>query len=185
MQQKLTLGMSAPNFTYDTISKQALDFYKNKEGKKSVIFFLRYIGCPVCQLKIHDLITDHKDFIAAGMQVYVVLQSTPASVKEGLAGIKMPFTIVCDPEEKVFALYGVAPGNLFGYLAPSVIIKAMKASRADFKHGKKEGKEMQLPAVFIINRDGKIAYAHYGKNIGDVPDNKVILNAVRVKHIEK
>jgi peroxiredoxin len=180
MEQKLTPGMIAPNFTYDTISEQTLDFYKNTEGKKSVIFFLRYIGCPVCQMKMHDLISNHKDFSAAGLQVYVVLQSAPASVKEGLAGVKMPFTIVCDPEEKVFALYGVAPGNLFGYLTPSVIIKAMKSSRAGFKHGKKEGKEMQLPAVFIINGDGKIAYAHYGKNIGDVPDNQVILNAVRM-----
>ena len=180
MKQKLTPGMNAPNFTYDTISEQSLDFYKAVGGKRSVIFFLRYIGCPVCHMKIYDLISDHKDFSAAGLQVYVVLQSTQASVNEALAGVKMPFTIVCDPEEKVFSLYGVAPGNLFGYLAPSVIMKAMKASSAGFKHGKKEGKEMQLPAVFIINGDGKIAYAHYGKNIGDVPDNQIILNAARV-----
>jgi len=179
MKQKLTPGMIAPNFTYDTISKQSLDFYKTTGGKRSVIFFLRYTGCPICQMKIGDLLRDHKEFRAAGLQVYVALQSTPASVKEGLAGHKAPFTIVCDPEEKIFALYGVAPGNLLGYLTPSVIIKAMKASRAGFKHGKKEGKEMQLPAVFIVNGDGKIAYAYYGKNIGDVPDNRTILNAAR------
>ncbi|MEI6610288.1 MAG: hypothetical protein WCO53_11175, partial [Deltaproteobacteria bacterium] len=75
---------------------------------------------------------------------------------------------------------GDVPGNLFGYLTPSVIMKAMKASRAGFKHGKKEGKEMQLPAVFIVNEDGKIAYAYYGKNIGDVPDNREILSAAQV-----
>ena len=181
MKQKLTPGMTAPNFTYDTISKHSLDFHKTTDGKRSVIFFLRYPGCPICQMKIGDLLRDHKEFRAAGLQVYVVLQSTPASIKEGLAKLKVPFTIVCDPEEKVFALYGVAPGNLFGYLTPSVIMKAMKASRAGFKHGKKEGKEMQLPAVFILNEDGKIDYAYYGKNIGDVPDNRVILNAVRVQ----
>jgi hypothetical protein len=60
-----------------------------------------------------------------------------------------------------------------------VIMKAMKASRGGFRHGKKEGKEMQLPAVFIVNGAGKIDYAYYGKNIGDVPDNDVILNAAR------
>lgn len=179
MKQKLTPGMTAPNFTYDTISKHSLDFHKTTGRKKSVIFFLRYAGCPICQMKIGDLLKNHKEFRAAGLQVYVVLQSTPASIKEGLAKLKVPFTIVCDPEEKVFALYSVAPGNLFGYLTPSVIMKAMKASRAGFKHGKKEGKEMQLPAVFIVNGDGKIAYAYYGKNIGDVPDNREILNAAR------
>jgi len=180
MKQKLTPGMNAPNFTYDTISEQSLDFSKTTGGKRSVIFFLRYIGCPVCHMKMYDLLNNHKDFSAAGLQVYVALQSTQASVKEGLAGVKVPFTIVCDPEEKVFALYGVAPGGLLGYLAPSVIMKAMKAVRAGFKHGRKEGKEMQLPAVFIINGDGKITYAYYGKNIGDVPDNQVILSAARM-----
>ena len=180
MKQKLKPGMNAPNFNYETISQQSLDFYKNTEGKKSVIFFLRYIGCPVCHMKIRDILSDNEKFNAAGLQVYAVLQSTPASVREEIDEAKMPFTIVCDPEEKVFALYGVAPGNLFGYLTPSVIMKAMKASRAGFKHGKKEGKEMQLPAVFIIDGDRKITYAHYGKNIGDVPDNQVILKAARV-----
>jgi peroxiredoxin len=180
MKKKLIPGMSAPNFTFDTISKQSLDFSKTTGGKRSVMFFLRYTGCPICQMKIGDLLRDHEEFLGAGLQVYVVLQSTPASVKEGLIGLQVPFTVVCDPEEKVFALYGVAPGNLFGYLTPSVIMKAMKASRAGFKHGKKEGKEMQLPAVFILNEDGKIAYAYYGKNIGDVPDNREILSAAQV-----
>jgi len=179
MEHKLKPGMNAPNFNYTTISQQSLDFYKTTGSKRSVIFFLRYIGCPVCHMKIRDILSDHEKFNVAGLQVYVVLQSTPTAVKDGLAGVKMPFTIVCDPEEKVLEHYGVAPGNLFGYLTPSVIIKAMKASHAGFKHGKKEGKEMQLPAVFIINADGKIVCAHYGKNIGDVPDNQVILNAAR------
>jgi len=179
MKQKLTTGMTAPNFTFDTISKRPLDFYKTASGKKSVIFFLRYMGCPICQLKIGELLRDHEEFRAAGLQVFVALQSTPASVKEGLAGFQVPFTVICDPEEKIFALYGVAPGNLFGYLAPPVIMKAMKASRSGFKHGKKEGKEMQLPAVFIVEGDGKIGYAYYGKNIGDVPDSPTILNAAR------
>ncbi len=181
MQKKLVKGIAAPNFTFDTISKRSLDFYKTARRKKSVLFFLRYIGCPVCQLKIGEINRDYEEFRIAGLEVYVVLQSSPSSVKEGLAGSQVPFTIICDREEKIFALYGVAPGNIFGYIAPAVIMKAMKASRGGFRHGKKEGKEMQLPAVFILNKDRKIDYAYYGKNIGDVPDNRVILNAAKTK----
>jgi thioredoxin-dependent peroxiredoxin len=179
MKKKLATGMTAPNFTFDTISDHSLDFYKTARGKKAVLFFLRYMGCPVCQMKIGEIIRDHEEFRSAGLEVYVVLQSSPSSVKEGLAGSRVPFTIICDREEKVFALYGVAPGNIFGYIGPAVIMKAVKASRGGFRHGKKEGKEMQLPAVFILNEDGKIDYAYYGKNIGDVPDNRAILNAAR------
>jgi thioredoxin-dependent peroxiredoxin len=179
MKKKLAMGMVAPNFTYDTISEQSLDFYTTVRGKKAVLFFLRYAGCPVCQMKIREILHDYKEFSAARLEVYVVLQSVPSSVKEGLAGATVPFTIICDQEEKIFGLYGVAPGNIFQYLAPSVLMKALKASRSGFRHGKKEGKEMQLPAVFIVNGDLKIDYAYYGKNIADVPDNSAILNAAR------
>ena len=175
MKQKLTPGMTAPNFTFDTPAEKSLDFSKTAGGKTSVIFFLRYMGCPLCQLKISEIIRDHDVFKSAGCGVFIILQSGPDAVKEAMAGKELPFTIICDPAEKIYNLYGVVPGNIFRYLAPSVIMKAMKASRSGFKHGKKEGKELQLPAVFIVNKEGKISYAHYGKNIGDVPDNGVIL----------
>ncbi len=179
MSKGLTIGTTAPNFTFDTVSGQGLDFYKTVKGKKAVLFFLRYAGCPVCQLKIRDILRDHKEFGAAGLGVFVILQSVPSSVKEGLAGATVPFTIICDQDGKLFSLYGVAPGNLFHYLAPSVLRKAMKAFRSGIRHGKKEGNEMQLPAVFIVNGKGTIDYAYYGKNIGDVPENRAILDAAR------
>lgn len=179
MNKKLTAGMKAPNFTFTTLSGQTLDFYKTSRGKKAVLFFLRYAGCPICQMKMGEIIRDYDRLRAAGLEVYVVLQSSPASVKEALAGVTPPFTIVCDPREKIFSLYGVAPGNLFQYLAPSVIMKAIKASRRGFRHGKKEGQELQLPAVFIVSPGEAVTFAYYGRNIGDVPDNDVILNAAR------
>jgi thioredoxin-dependent peroxiredoxin len=179
MKKRLSIGMKAPNFTYDSVTEQSLDFYKTSKGKKAVLFFLRYAGCPVCQLKIRDILRDYRDFKAAGLEVFVILQSVPSTVREALAGATVPFSIVCDGDGKLFELYGVSAGNIFQYLAPSVIVKAIKAARAGIKHGKKEGNEMQLPAVFIVNTAGTIDYAYYGMNIGDVPDNSVILGAAR------
>lgn len=179
MSKRLAAGMQAPNFAYTSLSGQPLELYKTSRRKKAVLYFLRYIGCPICQMKIGEIARDYDRFEAAGLAVYVVLQSDPASVKEGLAGAIPPFSIVCDPKEKIFSLYGVEPGNIFQYLAPSAVMKALKASSRGFKHGKKEGQEMQLPAVFIISPGETITYAYYGKNIGDVPDNEVILSAAR------
>jgi hypothetical protein len=36
-------------------------------------------------------------------------------------------------------------------------------------HGKFEGRETQLPAVFVIATDKVIAYTYYGKHISDIP----------------
>jgi len=179
MKKRLSIGTKAPNFTYDTVTEQSLDFYKTIRGRRSVLFFLRYAGCPICQMKLRDILRNHEDFRAAGLEVFVILQSVPSTVREALAGTPVPFRIVCDGNSRIFKLYGVSAGNILQYLAPSVILKAIKAARAGIKHGKKEGNEMQLPAVFIVGAEGSIDYAYYGMNIGDVPENSVILGASR------
>ena len=41
---------------------------------------------------------------------------------------------------------------------------------AGYKHGACEGNELQLPAAFVVDKEGRISYAHYGKSAGDTPD---------------
>ena len=179
MKKRLIRGVAAPNFTYESISGESVDFHRKAGRRRSVLFFLRYAGCPICRLKLREIYLDYEKFNSAGLDVYVVLQSVPASAKEALAGSDLPIVIICDPGGKIFRLYGVAAGNIFQYIAPPVLIKAFRASRLGIRHGRKEGEEMQLPAVFILEEDGTIGYAYYGRNIGDVPDTGAILEAAR------
>ena len=41
---------------------------------------------------------------------------------------------------------------------------------AGYSHGKYEGEELQLPALFILAPDMGIEYARYAKNLADLPD---------------
>jgi len=174
MTRRLAPGSPAPDFTLDTPHEKNLGFRDSAGGSVAALFFLRYAGCPLCQMKISELRSDADSFARAGCRLFAVLQSDPAVVREAL-GADMPFTIICDPRERIFGLYGVKPGGILGYIAPSVIIKAVKAAKGGFRHGRKEGRELQVPAVFIVDGDGIIAFAHYGKNIGDLPGNGEIL----------
>jgi peroxiredoxin len=175
MKERLAEGMQAPDFSFDSPWERSLDFHKAIDGTGAVLFFLRYMGCPICQYKISEIMRDWDRLRASGKKVFIVLQSEPGIVKEHIGSEEISFAIICDPREEAFKLYGVAPGNILHYIAPSVIVKAVKASRKGFSHGKKEGSEMQRPAVFIIDGKKKITYAYYGKNIGDLPDNEEIL----------
>ena len=177
MTTRLEPGMTAPNFTFDTPHEQNHDFLRDAGGAPSVLFFLRYMGCPLCQLRISEIVRDRDLFERAGYRVFVVLQSEPRVVSAAMTG-EMPFTVICDPGERIFSLYHVAPGGILGYIAPSVIMKALRASKAGFRHGAKEGRELQLPAVFIIDAAGKIAFAYYGKNIGDLPGNTALMEVL-------
>lgn len=175
--------MQAPDFTFDTPWEQQFVFHKTIEGTTVVLFFLRYMGCPICQAKIAEIRHDASQFRAKGAAVFVVLQSEPSVVRQAMDGMEMPFTVICDPEQAIFRLYGVEPGNIFQYIAPSVIMKSIRASRRGFAKGLKEGNELQRPAVFIIDRHKTVVYAYHGKNIGDLPDNAVI--TARLKGVRK
>jgi peroxiredoxin len=173
--KRITDGMDAPDFTFDTPWEKSLRFYDIlKEGKNTALIFLRYIGCPLCQMKISELIRDYERFREQGITLMVVLQSTPENIKNTIEQ-KVPFSIVCDPEQKLFSLYGVRAGSIFRYATPSVIKKAIRARKAGFAHGTYEGNERQLPALFIVDPHGKVVYSYYGKNVGDMPDNRTIL----------
>lgn len=36
----------------------------------------------------------------------------------------------------------------------------------------------RMPALFIVDQQGKIAFAHYGKNMADIPADEDILNII-------
>lgn len=175
MTQRISAGQPPPRFSFDTAAEEGLDFYREIKGRKTVLFFLRYVGCPLCQYKIAELMQDMARFEALGAQIFVVLQSEPANVRAHLGEREIASRIICDPQQDLFRLYGVEPGHVFQYLTASVLKKAWQAKRQGFSHGKKEGREMQRPATFIIDRTGVVTFVHYGQDIGDVPENADLL----------
>ncbi len=174
MKNRMIKGMTAPDFTFNTPWKQSLHIYDFLKKEKALLVFLRYMGCPLCQLKISELSRDIDHFKAANTNVFIVLQSQPEIIREMANGKEFPMILICDPDMHIFNLYKVYSGSIFGYITPNVIKKAIQAKRHGFKHGKKEGKELQRPAAFLINTDKIVTYAYYGKNVGDIPDNPTL-----------
>ena len=175
MKQTITTGMTAPDYTFNTPWERDIRLSDVTKERRTYLIFLRYIGCPLCQMKISLLKKDRERFREANLNVVVVLQSEPENITSQINQADFPFHIACDPDETFFRLYGVKPGSILRYATPSVIKKALRAKKMGFAHGKNEGNEMQLPAVFLIGQDMTVEYAYYGKNVGDVPENDDLL----------
>nr|WP_289706403.1 hypothetical protein [Enterocloster clostridioformis] len=43
-------------------------------------------------------------------------------------------------------------------------------ARKWFTHKEYEGEELQMPAVFVVDRELRLTYVRYGENAGDVPE---------------
>ena len=170
--KKLTKGNIAPDFSFDTPWKTNQRFYEKAEKKASVLIFLRYHGCPVCQMEMARIKQDIGIFKQKKAQVFVILQSRPETVAKLTEERDWPFTIVCDPDGDIFLQYGVEPGGIFKYLHPAGLVAAVKATFKGFRHGRFEGRETQLPAAFVVKPDRRLTIAYYGKTISDVPSSE-------------
>ncbi|MBU2549724.1 MAG: redoxin domain-containing protein [Proteobacteria bacterium] len=166
--RKLQPGDAAPDFIFQTPWSGPQRFHETAAGKPSLLLFLRYLGCPVCQMEMARLKAGIHLFEAEQAGVFVVLQSMPETVAASANEADWPFTIVCDPEGDIFSRYGVAPGGL-RYLHPAGMAAAIKATVKGFRHGRFEGKETQLPAVFGIDPKHRIISLYYGRHPADIP----------------
>ncbi len=164
---------------YSEGEKSALEYLN---GKKAFVVFLRYYGCTVCRVDMHNFTKSFPRFREKGIDLCIVLQSDPAVVREEAPEGTFPFEIMCDPGQDVYRQFEIKPaksklgmvaGNLSGRLK-----KMKEAKSLGFEHGKYEGNEQQLPAIILVDESGTIIYSHYAKNLADMPSVDEMLKMV-------
>ena len=171
---KVKVNETFPVFDFATAYEDGLNSKDVLKGR-TVFWFLRYIGCTVCRYDVHLLQERYDEFLRKGAQVFVVMQSDREHVVNDLesTGTKLPFSIICDPEQKIYGLLEILPAESMEALTEGVRDqlkeKGGKARELGFTHGDYEGNEQQLPALFVVNEEGIVEYAHYAKNIMDMP----------------
>lgn len=166
---KLTAGQNMPDFTFHTAFEEGKTLYGELSGK-TFVWFLRYYGCTLCQVDLHALKTNYDKFTEKGARVIVVMQSAPSVIAAEIAQGDLPFEIVCDETMALYKRFEILPAkSKLGMASLAIVGKAKQAKELGFEHGAYEGDELQLPALFLLDREGKIEYAHYGKNVTDIP----------------
>jgi peroxiredoxin len=169
MDARLRVGDKAPDFKFETPWERGGGFYEAAGNKPAVLVFLRYLGCPICQIDMANLKGEIGLIEQKKAKLFVILQSSPDVVASATKKEDWPLTIICDLKGDLFQLYHVEPGGIIKYLHPAGLIAAIKATLQGYRHGKFEGHETQVPAVFIVSPDKVVKYAHYGRHISDIP----------------
>jgi len=137
-------------------------------GQKLMLSFFRYASCPLCNLRVHELILRYPAYRAGGLRVVAFFQSPPESIRKYVGRQDAPFPIIADPRRAVYRQYGVEASWL-GWLAaawwwhPRMIVANLKG----YWPGKMEGSKALIPADFLINPDSTIHTAFYGATIAD------------------
>ena len=165
---KLEVGKKIDDFSFCTQNGCKHSFVANLKADKTVLLFLRYIGCTVCNLTILEIRDKFEEFKEKGIDVFVVLQSDPELLKEEIKDENIQFEIIVDPDMKLYEKFSLevvdSPDKLLG---EGTMDRIALAKERGLEHGAYEGDEMQLPATFVLDKDGTVTYAKYGTHVTD------------------
>ncbi|PIN95017.1 alkyl hydroperoxide reductase [Candidatus Pacearchaeota archaeon CG10_big_fil_rev_8_21_14_0_10_30_48] len=163
---KLLKGQLANEFEAEDIEGKAISLKKYR-GRKVMVSFFRYVACPLCNLRMHELITHYKKLHKKGLHIIALFQSPKEKILKYVGKQKLPFPIVPDPEKEIYKLYGVEESLFKSLKTIGKIEKFKEAKNLGFKGGESDGSKITVPADFLIDEKGIIKKVYYGRDISD------------------
>ncbi len=161
---KLKAGDQAKDFSLEDITGKTISLEDYKE-KKILLSFFRYASCPLCNLRIQELIQIYEKLKNKGIHIIAFFQSPKESMMKYVGKQNAAFPIIADPERIIYKKYGIEK-SWVGYIKGGISATMFKALKNGFKIGKMEGWKNLLPADFLIE-NLIIKKAYYSKTIAD------------------
>lgn len=108
------IGKAVPSFTLPQTGESTFDL-ANYKGKKVVIYFYPKDSTPGCTIEGQDFTKWHKDFQAAGAEIFGVSRDSIRSHENFKSKQNYSFELLSDEEEKLCAIFGVIKlKNMYG-----------------------------------------------------------------------
>jgi len=150
----IELGKTAPNFILPN-PKGILILLANLLTQGPVVVtFYRGSWCPYCNIQLRALQDRLADIHALGAQLVAISPQVPDDSLTDDEISKMDFVVLSDQNANVASQYGVA------WEVPEFLIEHMKKDRNLDLESINNGNSniLPIPATFIIDRDGIIAW---------------------------
>jgi len=128
---------------------------------------LRFAGCPICHLHVHQLARRHDEIRAAGIREVAVFHSEPALLRKYQNDL--PFDVIGDPEKRLYSQLGVET-SVRSVLHPRTLARGFVGltKGASFQAGVTAPENrFSRPADFLIGADGTVLAAKYGRQADD------------------
>ena len=172
---QIEAGQKLGEYVFDTAFEKDVKLSeKVKQADKTVLLFLRYYGCRICQLDMRFYADAYGRFKEKNAQLLVVLQSPVSTMQAQTKPGDVPYDIICDPDMGLYKEFelGVAASKeamIRPEDMPKFAAKREKMAEYGLEHGAYEGEEMQFPGYFLLDSDLNVLEAHRATSILDMP----------------
>ncbi|MEX0990447.1 MAG: peroxiredoxin-like family protein [Actinomycetota bacterium] len=183
-----TAGDAAPDADLLALGGRPVALASFWADQPVVLVFLRYFGCPFCQIQVASLCRDESRVREVGGQVVLVGHGSPGSAEAFSARKRLPFPLLMDPWRDAYRAYGLGRGSMNQVLGPRVLPQSIRRGLAkETRQGGLQGGDlMQMPGTFVIDtggvirgHDGVVRLAHRNEHVADAPSNDAIVDLLR------
>ena len=164
----LAKGVAVPDVTLKTVDGKSFALRAETSAKPTVIIFYRGGWCPYCNAHLADVQKAEKDLLAMGYQILAISPDTAKALRSTMDDDKLTYTLLSDADMHATGAFGLAYGiddaTMEKYKSFGVPLTAQHEGRF----------WLPVPAVYIVGKDGRIAFAHWD------PDYKVRLSGTEL-----
>jgi len=174
MTQKISTGNQFPKFQTTDIWGRPLNSEYTK-GKTWWLFH-RNIGCPSCNVRIHQIQILADSLVSQGHRVIMVMETPAERLRSFVGETPLNLTYVGDPDRKLYNLVGAERSTLkvMNSLFHGMfkVVKEGEILMGDKR--KQDGHVNTIPCEFVINQQGAAELSHYSNYLADDPELAII-----------
>jgi len=136
-------------------------------GRPLLLSFFRFASCPFCNLRIHEL-TKRFDEFGDDFTIVAIFDSPLDNLKRYAERHKSPFPILADEKNEYYKKYAIEY-SVIGMLKGPVfrLPTLLKGLFKGYIPIRLKGRMTTMPADFLVDKNGIIQTAYYGKDEGD------------------
>ncbi len=173
----LAVGARVPEVTLRTANDAPFDLRAATARQPAVLVFYRGGWCPYCTSHLAELQEIKADLRELGYQVLAVSPDRPAELQKSKRAGELTYTLLSDSDAEAARAFGLAfrvdDATHEKYLTEYDI--DIEAASGRTHH------ILPVPAVFLIDREGVIRFAHHDPDYKARLDSESLLAAARAQ----
>ncbi|MBX2905342.1 MAG: redoxin domain-containing protein [Taibaiella sp.] len=163
--KKIAAQQHAPLFTTTDVNGKTVEL-KQFRGRKVLLTFHRNVGCPICNLRFHEL--EKMAGSTPDLVLLAVYESSADNMRKYLDGSEVHTVMIPDTAQALYQLYGVerSKGKIMKGMLHGGMGKIKAGKKLFTQNIKQDGNMDRIGADFVIDEHGKVLIAHYDSYVG-------------------
>jgi peroxiredoxin len=141
------VGERAPLFSLPSVLGPLVDLVSYRERSNVIVWFSRGFTCPFCRIYTDGIRSNYAELQNAETEVIQVAPNLLESARRYFGPSPLPFPFVCDPDKRLFAVYGLGDRG---------VLEATRTAVVSFAHAFTHGDSVnQTRGAFfdVMNRN--------------------------------